>query len=132
MAALTLTPAIGNYVELSPETAYLVLAAAVGLLFAGAALGLLGSRRARTAGGDHLDEAVARVVAAYAAQERSLPAHTVDLIVLLREAGPGAAAEVAPRLGDALDYVRRVDAHFQGRPIGVPPTGISSTSGDPG
>jgi len=121
MATLTLTPAIGNYVDIEPQTAYLVLAVAVVLLFGGAALGLTGSRRARSAGSDDIDAAAGRVVDAYAAGHPSLPAEVVHLIVLVRQAGPGASGDVALKVGAARDYVQRVDTHFMSRPLGAPP-----------
>jgi hypothetical protein len=121
MATLTLTPALGNYVDIAPQTAYSVLAAAVVLLFVGAGLGLTGSRRARSAAHVGVDAAARRVVAAHAAGDPSLPQSAVELIVLLRDAGPGAAGRVAPRLGAALEYVQRFDAHFRNRAPGAPP-----------
>jgi hypothetical protein len=121
MATLTLTPAIGNYVTIAPETAYRVLGVAVLLLFGGAALGLFGSRRARSAEHGDIEAATERVVAAHTVGDRSLPEAATDLIVLLRQAGLGAAGDVAPRLGAALDYVQRIDAHFGNRALGAPP-----------
>lgn len=121
MASLTLTPAIGNYVEIDPQTAYFVLGVAVVLLFVGAALGLTGARRARSVEQLDIDAAAERVVAAHSAEDPSLPEEAVRLIVLLRNAGPGAAASVAPRLGDALEYVQRIDSHFRSRAVATPP-----------
>ncbi len=122
MATLTLTPALGNYVEITPQTAYFVFGAAVVLLFAGAALGLTGARRARSTERGDIDAAAERVVAAHSAGDPSLPQETVELIVLLREAGPGAASSLAPRLGAALDYVQRLDEHFRSRAVATPPS----------
>lgn len=121
MATLTLTPAIGNYIEIAPQTAYLILAAAVGLLFTGAAVGLVGARRAREGSRELVRALADRVAAAHATESPALPGEAVELIILLREAGAGAAAEVAPRLGGALDYVQEIDRHFASRAIGSPP-----------
>ena len=122
MASLTLTPAIGNYVDIQPQSAYVILAVAVGLLFGGAALGLTGSRRARSAASEDIDVAVDRVVEAHAAGHPSLPVDVVHLIVLLRQAGPGVVGDVALKVGPARDYVQRVDTHFMSRPLGAPPS----------
>jgi hypothetical protein len=121
MATLTLTPAIGNYVDIEPQTAYLVLAVAVVLLFGGAALGLTGSRRSRSAASDDIDAAVERVIDAYSAGHPSLPSEVVHLIVQLRQASPGEVGDVALKVGAARDYVQRVDTHFKSRPLGAPP-----------
>ena len=121
MASLTLTPAIGNYVDIQPQSAYVILAVAVVLLFGGAALGLTGSRRARSAASEDIDVAVDRVVEAHAAGHPSLPVDVVHLIVLLRQAGPGVVGDVALKVGAARDYVQRVDTHFMSRPLGAPP-----------
>lgn len=47
MVLLTLVPAFGNFVEIDPAVAYALLAAAVLLLFAGAAIALIKGRGGR-------------------------------------------------------------------------------------
>ena len=47
MVLLTLVPAFGNFIEIDPAVAYALLAAAVLLLFAGAAIALIKGRGGR-------------------------------------------------------------------------------------
>ncbi|NNF39451.1 MAG: hypothetical protein HKN71_12340 [Gemmatimonadetes bacterium] len=114
MATLTLTPAIGNYVDLGVDTAYGVLALAVALLVGGAALGLFGANRDRPTGPEPIEEAVEALVKARAA--RGGPALAEATVLLARMVDVGQAAppgDWAERIGPALEDVRRVRAHLQ-------------------
>lgn len=123
MLALTLTPALANYVEVSPASAYGVLALAVVLLILGAALGIVGSSRAEPARPGALDEAVARLLSARDASDADPVAEAALVLLRLREAGPGVdGAELGRRLGPVADVVRRVEAHLVQRGLLPPPS----------
>lgn len=118
MAALTLTPALGNYLELSPESAYGVLALAVALLGIGAALGLLGASRGGRSFRGEIDASIARVVSAHRAGGAGMAAESATLLARLRSAPPEAALppeETARRLGPALADVRRIQRYLVAR-----------------
>lgn len=115
MAALTLTPALGNYLDLSPESAYGVLALAVALLGLGAVLGLVGASRGGRTRRREIDAAIGRVVAAHGAGGARVASEAALLLARLRSAPVEAALppeETARRLGPALADVRRVQRYL--------------------
>jgi hypothetical protein len=114
MATLTLTPALGNYVDLGVDAAYGVLALAVALLVGGAALGLFGATRDRPSGPEPVEEALEALVKARAA--RGGPALAEATVLLARMLDVGQAAppiDWSARLGPALEDVHRARTHLQ-------------------
>jgi hypothetical protein len=115
MAGLTLTPAIGNYVDIETNSAYGVLGIAILLLGAGAALGLFGATRDRPQGVAPVLEAADRVARARDAASGPAIAEATVLLALLRDVGQ---AEPPPgwtdRLGAGLEDVQRVQAYLVG------------------
>lgn len=121
MLALTLTPALANFIDVDAGSAYAVLALAIGLLGLGALLGLAGASRDEAARPRALDDAVDRLIAAHAAGGPAPVVEAATVLVRLREAGPGVDfGDVARRLGSAAAVVRRVEAHLMERGL-LPP-----------
>lgn len=120
MVGLTLTPAMGNYVPISPETAYGLLAVAVALLVVGAALGIVGARRDPSLEASALEEAADRVAQAYASDAPSLPGEAVAFLLMCRRGRPEAVQRAAARLGEARAYMTSVERRFADRDPGRP------------
>ncbi len=126
MLALTLTPALANYVEVTAASAYGVLALAVVLLVLGAVLGIVGSNRAGASRPGALDDAVARLLSAREGSETEPVAEAALVLLRLQEAGPGVdGAELGRRLGPVADVVQRVEAHLVQRRL-LPPQSTRS------
>lgn len=114
MAALTLTPALGNWVDLGADAAYLVLALAVVLLLGGAALGIVGATRDRPSGPGPVLEAAEALVKARAARGGPALAEATVLLARMLDVGQGAPpGDWVERLGPALEDVQRARAHLQ-------------------
>lgn len=122
MVVLTLTPALANYVTISPETAYGFLALAIALLLLGAGLGLAGSRREPKVDAATIESAADRVARAHASGAPTLPSDAIALLALCRRARPGAIEGVRARLGEALPYVTAIERRFAERQPGQPPS----------
>lgn len=121
MAALTLTPALAAWLTIDPAFAYLILAAAVLLLIAGAVMGLIGASRAGAADRGAIEAAVADLLEAGSRDEPPIDA-AATLLLRLREAPPGAAPpDLAERLAPVADEVQRVERYLVERRM-LPPS----------
>jgi hypothetical protein len=124
MLVLTLTPALGSWVEIPLGMGSLIFWMAVLALFAGAGVALVGARRARgtTPLGVRLDDAVGPILAATengASRDEALRAATRLLLEVgslggVRPPGAGASLEsTAKRLGPAgVELVRSVERYL--------------------
>ena len=127
MLVLTLTPAAGSWLEIPMGLGILIFSLAVAALFAGAAVALVGSRRARREGVDRAGVAREAVVAILAPEDggRLDAVRGATRLVLLGQgggsgSGPGTGTvadahpvEVAKRLGpDGVGLVRSVERYL--------------------
>jgi hypothetical protein len=129
MVVLTLTPALGNWVELSPEAGMALFAFAVAALFAGAVVALLGGTLQSRAVRRDAEAAVHSILAYLeGGSDREEAVRAAARLVALA-AGPGSrnrppfrVDEVSRRLGPAgLALVGAVERHRTASGSGMPP-----------